>query len=346
MHLLRMALSIQAKIVLLIVFMLVVVMLPRRSFVPRSPIIRNIENQVCVAIVVPQTAQERVGNRVVGAIQRMLRNACEPSRVSICVYDQGDSVKGGIPVELQSFVKVARNMSITEPRHVSDSDARCWIVNNMFRGERYFMSVPWCFEVARGWDCLLIDMLPSASSILTAQCETFSSRASFLALSAIRGSRLELVNRPCVVQPTRPVPSLFWVPCMSFSMSTAIVSSPPIGHGMIRNAHIDATLNGICLWTHGYDFFNPHINVVWNGNGACPAVTWKRAIRTTRPIAGQAPIGSVRTTRQYEAFVGVDLELKVATRRAYSGLTPTYDANEAFVKSGSIQSAVVAISSG
>lgn len=327
--------------VLVILAILIVLMPRRRSSVSRAPSAMEVERRICVAVIVPFVAPSPHGHRVVGSIERMLRKSSTPSRISICVYDMGDSVKTHIPIHLQTFVKVARNMLITDPYHASDSDARAWIVKHMFRGERYFMTVPSCVEVAKDWDSALITMLPSPTAIITAQCETFTPHVPFLALSGIQGSRLVLVNRPCIVRPTHPVPSLFWVPSLSFSMSAVIVTSPPISDGIVRNTFVDATLNGICMWTHGYDFFTPHETLVWKSD-TCVATAWDPAQRD-RTGAAQALIGVVRTTREYEAFAGIDLERKVATRRALTGLTPAYDVTEALVKIGSVQSARIAV---
>jgi len=260
----------------------------------------------------------------------------------MCVYDLGDSVKTHIQVQTQTFVKVARNMIITDPFHASDSDARAWIMDNMHRGEKYFMSLPPCAEVSQDWDGALIDMLPSPKAIITAQCQAFTPQVHFLALGTIAGSRVIVVNKPCITRPTSPVPSLFWVPSLSFSLSAAMIASPPISDGIVRNTFSDATLNGICLWTHGYDFFTPHESIAWK-TGNHTEIAWHPAPRD-RPAAAQAMIGTIRTTRQYEAFSGIDLKLKVSTRRAHTGLTPTYDVTEALVKSGSVQSARIAVS--
>ena len=333
----------ERRLVMLAVLAIVIVLLPRRTLRRRSPRTLDIENRICVAIVVPHDASGQVGRSVADSIRRLLLKSNEPSRISICVYDQGDSVRAHVPVQLQTFVKVARNMLLTEPMHSSDSDARAWVVRHMFRGERYFMTVPACVDVASGWDRTLIEILPSPKSILTAQCEPFSPRVNFLSLGSIQGSRLVLVNKPCIARPTNPVPSLFWVPSLSFAMSSTVAVSPPLCDGVVRSTFADATLNGICLWTHGYDFFTPHVNVVW-AHGPRVEVPWQR-VQPYRTGGDGAPIGAVRTTREYEAFAGIDLELKVAVRRAYAGLTPTYTVAEAMVKSGSVQSARIAVSS-
>jgi len=326
------------RLVIVAITAIVIALLPRRPMRRRSPRTLDIENRICVAIVVPRDATGTVGRSVVGSIERLLLKSHEPSRISICVYDQGDSVKAHIPLQLQTFVKVSRNMVLTEPMHASDSDARAWIVRNMFKGERYFMSVPACVDVTRDWDRTLIELLPSPKSILTAQCDLFSPNVNFMSLGSIQGSRIVLTNKVCVTRPTHPVPSLFWVPCLSFSRSSAMVVSPPICDGLVRSTFADATLNGICLWTHGYDFFTPHINIVWMHERI--DVKWPRTQAYRMGTGGHgAPIGAVRTTREYEAFAGIDLELKVAVRRAYAGLTPNYSVNEALVKSGSIQNA-------
>jgi hypothetical protein len=338
----RMINRIEARVVVIVILAIIIVLMPRRSPVHKIPCSQEIEQQICVAIIVPYIAPNPTGHQVVGAIERMLRKSNNPSRISICVYDLGDSVKTHIPLHIQTFVKVARNMLITDPSHASDSDARAWITKHMFRGERYFMSVPSCVEVATDWDSALISMLPSKMAIITAKCDAFSQQTQFLALDSIQGSRIVLVNKPCIVQPVHPVPSLFWVPSLSFSMSDAIVVSPPISHGIVRNTFVDATLNGICLWTHGYDFYTPHQTIVWKSD-TCTETIWHPA-QNSRPNAAQTIIGTVRTTRAYEAFAGIDLQLKVANRRSHTGLTPTYDVTEALVKSGSVQSARIAIS--
>ena len=338
----RMINRVETTVVVLVIVAMLIVLMPRRYPVHRPPCAKEIRNRICVALIVPYLPPNSNNTQVVGSIERMLQKATAPSRISICVYDLGDSVKAHIPMHIQTFVKVARNMLITDPSHASDSDARAYITKNMFRDERYFMTVPSCAEVAKDWDSALIEMLPSPMSIITAKCEPFTSTVPFLALKEIQGSRLVLVNKPCIVKPIHPVPSLFWVPSLSFSTSEAIVASPPIGNGIVRNTFVDATLNGICLWTHGYDFFTPSETLVWKSD-ICIEMKWHPA-QKTRPDAALAIIGTARTTRAYEAFAGVDLGRRVATARSFTGLTPTYGVTEALVKSGSVQSARIAIS--
>lgn len=332
----------ETRILIVVIFAIFSLIFPRHY--PHHSTLRphDIEDRICVAILVTSATQTIRVHNIAQQVERMLRRATKPSRISICIYDQGDSARLQIPVHIQTSVKVARNMAINEPNHCSDSDARAWIVDRMLSGERYFMTVPSCFEVTENWDNTLVEMLPSADSILTAQCESFSRDVKFLVLGDIQGSRFIVVNKPCIIKPRLPVPSLFWVPSMSFCASNIMLNSPPIANGIIRNTHADATLNGIRLWTHGYNFYTPSQVVVWR-HGCCRnELVWRKPTRP-RYTVERTLIGDARTTREYETFAGIDLTHKVATIRARTGLTPSYDVTEARIKSGSVDSAVKAI---
>jgi len=332
-----MVLSLENRILVTIVLATLIVMLPWRRSVRMPLSSRATVDRICVVVVVPYGTTAAVGRNVIASVELLLRKAAEPSRVSVCIYDLGDSVRSHIPCYLQTFVKVARNMSITHPYHSSDSDAREWMLENLFRGEKFWMSVPPSFYILDRWDVILTGMLPTPVSILTARCDMYSKRGNFIALGEITGSRFVLVNKECLVKPTRPVPSIFWVPSISFCRSAAMIAAPPIKNGIVRNCCADATLNGIRLWTSGYDFFSMSETVVWNDR-VCSEVVWRPSVRTRRR-AERPLIGSIRSVRSYEAFAGIDLRRRVATRRALIGLSLNYTVTEACVKCGSVESA-------
>lgn len=143
------------------------------------------------------------------------------------------------------------------------------------------------------------------------------------------------------------IPSLFWVAGFNFSSSKVIEEVPYDPH--LRHIFFGEEISmSTRLWTHGWDFFSPCVNIVFH--------LWNRSYR---PLFGENPIciednkksinrinyilnindsynekclenihiygnGDIRSVKDYEDFCGVSFkEKKINEKAKYGGLEKT-----------------------
>ena len=131
-------------------------------------------------------------------------------------------------------------------------------------------------DAVHGWDDVLVQMLaqcPSRHPVLTGiplkpEVGHATSMATFLCISSSNNNNngsssngsinSSLDARPFAVNPSRPQPSLFWTPAMSFGRADDLRLPDP------RYLCVDneALLGTQSMWMAGTDFYAPHVSVV------------------------------------------------------------------------------------
>lgn len=324
-----------AIVIFLTALVVAIINSARRAIFARSrPISIDVQNTILVVLVIgPDSPRSKV--------DEIFRTADVPSRVRVAVYcDEGEPQFS--PAHQQS-VRVARNMQRTMA--FSASAARAWLLRHMFRSERFTLLCPPDVQLCNSWDTRLLHMLEDHPepdyALLTTQChppdiasEARTRLPSFLCLGAMRGARLDLLARRVTTPPGagEVIPSLFWSPSFSFCRSD-VLQHCPLATG--ASDTMEATLNSIRLYTHGYSFYAPSQTVAWcNGPGPVSRQKTREAV--------PAP-GKVRTLRQFEEFAGVSFSRSTAAVRARLGLTSAPNVSECTIKYGSLEDTRVAL---
>ena len=101
---------------------------------------------------------------------------------------------------------------------------------------------------------------------------------------------------------------------------------------------MDITMNSVKLWTSGFNFYTPPLSIAWAANPETPS--WHKPGKNA--VSTNATVGTIRTFREFENFVGISFNQKKASSRTYSGLTNSISAFEAGVKVGSLEAARLA----
>jgi len=311
----------------------------RRSLFARSrPLALDVHNTILVAIVLDPSSTR-------SSIDEIFRAADMPARVRVAAYcHAGEPLFS--PVH-QQHVRVARHMRRTMTPF-SAARARAWLTQHLWRSEQFTLLCPAGAQLCNSWDTLLVDMLQRhpPDSILTTHCHAADVTAGprdvlprFLCLGGMRGARIELNSRPvaAALAEGELIPSLFWSPSFSFCESDALQRCP-LATG--ASDGMEATLNSIRLYTHGYSFYAPSRTVAWCGEPADPAPAARKKAGADAVVP---PPGTVRTLRQFEEFAGVSFATSTATTRSRTGLTQAAGVPECTVKYGSLENTRAAL---
>lgn len=283
-----------------------------------------LRDTIFVGVVVPPDAGRLY-------VQSLLAKASVPSRIFWGIFDFSDRVE--CPLELQPNVRLVQHMA-TRMRF-RESSARAKLVHELYRDEMYTLLVPHDAEFSADWDEQLVRMHATVGGddkILTSFCGSKSSTLrdtapTFLCLDELRGARAVLRPQPAFEVPDAPVPSLFWTPDFSFCLGQVFQDVPLLEE---ISCSMEATLNSIRLWTHGYSFAVPSATLFW----ADPLPSEQTKYRAPRHSLGEA-----RTLSEYEAYCGVQFRKKRAAPRAFSGLSIKADVHECTCKYGSLENA-------
>lgn len=307
----------------------------------------DLDDTILVLIVSPANRDTAVATTtkppILNTIEGLYNNAYEPSRVMVAAYDMNDHLKNQLPVQLQPSVRVARNMKTIQSKHSSASDARAYLMKHLYRGERYVMTLQSNAEICKDWDKILIDMIKPiknrhtifTSAVMPKNMQS-NIRPTYFKLNALKGGKMVIEPSKVHEVPEDPVPSIFWSPSLSFAPAPAYKEF--VDGNIISSDDMDITLNTIKLWTNGFNFYTLPITMAWASRPEDS--NWTHSSK--RSMSKTATVGTARTFKDFEQYVGISFERKKASKRTYHGLTNHVTAFEAGVKVGSLEAARLA----
>jgi hypothetical protein len=172
--------------------------------------------------------------------------------------------------------------------------------------------------------------------------------------------------------PTRPMSSLFWAACCSFTYGSVIKEVPY--DGMCDFVFLGEELcMAARLWTHGWDLFSPtYMTLYHKWSREYRSTFWellKSNERKTQEIQGykrlkhilnlsESPsspssssnsspvsltdihkygLGTTRSLEDYQTFIGINFQSKKVSERAKLGLSPNAPTDECMAKYGRMQ---------
>lgn len=248
-----------------------------------------------------------------------------PERIFIGICDT--SVEG---IEVDD-IRLQNNVRIFRLRKkVSVSEKRKHVWDATYMEEKHALLVPHDVVLAQDWDSILIEMQSKLheKSIITSACNPLNllgeTKPYFFTASSITGASLSLAKKRVFESPDKCVPSLFWSPEFSFSLSHAFKAS----HFIPTSRKLDVSLHSISLWTNGYSFVVPTSMPAWIPN---PSIDFEK-----NSVPSRLQIGKIRSLYEYETFCGVQFKLSILSRRAQAGLSPNASVNECTVKYGTV----------
>lgn len=206
--------------------------------------------------------------------------------------------------------------------------------NSLYAGEEYTLQVDAHTRFAPGWDEGFVEMhrsLPHGRSLLTTYPPGYTVEPDGTEVfdDATTPRRLELVEqRPDgaimvvgvpVPDATEPGPSPYLGGCLVFGGGAFVVDVP---HDPMMYFHGEELALAVRAFTHGYDFFHPHRNLVWHHYYHGARTHWddradhgerhRRAVARLREllvgdpsILGDYGTGDRRTRESYFAIAGL-----------------------------------------
>ncbi len=262
---------------------------------------------------------------------------CVPPRASITPYvDMLTTAKWSTRVTIHLFKALAADEAVP---HVDDKRVRLGLRYGTYDAAKerarmlsaplpstYVLVLARPVDAMHGWDETLVNMLAQCASrrpVLTtvppyAHGATRTTTGTFLCVDEGR-----VRNRFFQTGVSRPQPSLFWSPHMSFCRAEDLVLS----------ARTEASIETLdvtrAMWTSGVDFFAPQVSVF--GVLAEGDVGGGREDRLSASMKDAEK--GVRTVREWLAFVG-RRKGEAWSRRARLGLTPRASHEERYAKYG------------
>lgn len=228
-----------------------------------------------------------------------------------------------------------------------ESRGVCWarsLIQGLHHGEEYTLQIDSHMRFEPGWDDAMtctLHQCPSVKPILTTYppgytppgnleepCVTVMQPASFDEYGVLL---LESVSIPMVKAPSEPIQSALCSACFLFGPASVISEVPYDPHLYFFGEEISLAVR---LWTHGWDFYHPHIPLLhhlWDRSyrvahwEEVPSAKSLDAISRGRvnQLLGQAGergevvagvekygLGSQRTLAEYESFSGISFQLQ------------------------------------
>jgi len=169
-----------------------------------------------------------------------------------------------------SFQKQIRVVMAASQEAKGPLSARAFIEANMFKNERFYMTMDSHMRMVAGWDTKVLSMYESCLAlserpILTTFPANFNrqtqqpedDRPTYVAADGFDQDGFPRPKAlPFVTMPVRPVESLFWVPCFSFA-SSRIINDVPLLDTLPYLFFPEMYFQSARYWTHGWDFFAP-----------------------------------------------------------------------------------------
>ena len=307
----------------------------------------DLDDTILVLVVSPANRDTAVATTtkppILNTIESLYNRAYEPSRVMIAAYDMNDHLKSQISTRFQPSVRVARNMKLVASKHSSASDARAYLMKHYYRGERFVMTIQSNAEVCKDWDKILVDLIHGIKSKYTVLTSAVipksinsSTKPTIFKLTELKGGKMVIEPFPVHEVPEDPVPSLFWSPALSFGPAPAFKHF--VDGNIISSDDMDITMNTIKLWTNGFNFYTLPLTMAWASRPE--KSDWAQSSK--RAVSKTATVGSARTFKEFESYIGISFDRKKASRRTYHGLSNDVSAFEAGVKVGSLEAARLA----
>jgi len=314
-----------------------------------APVLSRLHQTIFVMIVHPfidDTAVSAVTTPAASAlIHSLFSTADEPSRVSVGVYDAGDSLFKHISPSHQTSVRFCRNMR-KKAKHSSLNDAFLHLLRTAYRGERYVMTLSATATLTRpGWDSVMVGLHSKLAQtvrkpILTAPIveNAFGNGQTDVHFPTVQGVTrrrgLVVVPRRVALVVDEPFPVLTWSPDISFSRAVDFPSKIFVGDALLGREE-DVTNTSANLFTNGNGFYSPPL-VVAVSRVSSRVEAWGR--RRRRGGGWNSGIG---VSDEYAAFLGVSVARRKVSKRATNGLAPRPSPIEAMAKNGSIEAARV-----
>ena len=280
-------------------------------------------------------------------IESALSNAADPDRIRFGICWQYDEWTSD---DLEPWMDDPR-VSIDEV-HYPQSKGCCWArqrANEFYDGEGYFLQIDAHMRFAPGWDDRLIEMLeacPAPKPILTTYPPALmfnddgsdrlvtASGIQRLCLIRIETSLATVQGGEMAPNTDAPGPSRFLAGGFNFSHGQLVEEVPSDPDVYFSGEEVALAARA---FTHGYDLFYPHENVIWHLYAHEAPKHWtdtrsfdaihdqaKRRMRTLligdHSSLGRFGLGSVRTVGDYERMAGIDFR---ATRLGLEHIEPT-----------------------
>ena len=342
----------------------------KKSVPSNAVAVQELYNSILVLIVYPfeegSALSSLTTSPVRATILSLFSTAKEPSRLNVAIYDLGDSVFDSVPIELQSSVRVERNMRL-KARHASETDARAHLMQSCYSGERFVMTLHWGASLTlQGWDEELIGLFRSAlkqaqNPILTGKCggrdtvpgtaaaaaaATPSRRtggaagATFPVITSMsRGGKLAIAYRKTKDDPEDVFECLTWSPSFSFARADAYVGMF-VRDSIVGSTGMDVTMHTIKFLSYGFKFFALPFTLAH----CAPTQRrpdWRRR-RGKRAESASAKLGHRMSMQEIAHVLGVSFARRVVSKRAKAGLTASPSPLEARLKVGSVEASSIA----
>lgn len=206
-------------------------------------------------------------------LRSALSTADDTSRLHICLCWQRDDGES-----LGELANHPQLQVIDIPYR--QSRGVCWarhLIQQQYKGERYYLQLDGHHRFAPGWDTQLVEMLEQLRDggvdrpVLTTYLPSFEPdndpAAREQAVWLLGVDRFDdsgvVFMRPYVPAepPEKPVPTRFWSAHFSFSDGCFVRDVPLDPNGYFHGEEI-----GTCVraWTSGYDFYCPHKTLLWH----------------------------------------------------------------------------------
>ncbi len=250
-----------------------------------------------------------------------------------------------------------------------ESGGACWAraeCMKLWDGEDFFLQIDSHHRFADHWDAILLDQAErtgSARPLLTAYAPVYDPRAplpatdfpTFMRLDRFSAEGVPLYQFAAVPEGRRdgePIRARFVSAHLLFTLGRFVSDVPYDPELYFIGEEISLAVRA---FTHGYDLFHPGAHVLWHEYtrsgrrkhwddhvaGADVPRPWHELDKAslervqrllTRPEVGPLGLGQERTLGAYEAYAGLNLRLRRASRAARLGDEPAPPAVEAPTK--------------
>ena len=176
-----------------------------------------------------------------------------------------------------SFQKQIRVLMAPATEAKGPLSARAIIEAELFKNERYYMTIDSHMRFVPNWDTRVLAMYDtclalSDKPILTTfpadfnrdTQQTVDDRPTYVTMDGFDQDGFPRpMAMPFVSTPVRPLPAPFWVPCFSFASSRAL-HEVPLLDTLPYLFFPEMYFQSARYWTHGWDFYSPHETLVYH----------------------------------------------------------------------------------
>lgn len=201
-----------------------------------------------------------------------IKNALAPERLRFVICWQHG------PDEALSQIKDLPQVTLIDIP-AEQSQGVCWaraLIQTHYQDEAFALQLDGHHRFVHGWDQWLIDALEGLEAtgtlkpVLTAYLPSFNPKADpqerawdpwYLGFDHFDASGVVFM-RPAVMEECEtPSPTPFWSAHFSFSRGAFVTEVPVDPKGYFHGEEITMAVRG---FTHGYDFYSPHVLVAWH----------------------------------------------------------------------------------